>query len=104
MTLLISGICGFVGSTLAIALRAALPAAEIIGCDSFIRPGSETNREKLRGLGIRVLHADVRSASDTAALPAAQWVIDAAALPSVTAGTVGRESSRQVVEHNLGGT
>src|SRR5688500_5486254 len=30
--------------------------------------------------------------------------MDAAALPSVTAGTAGRESSRQVVEHNLGGT
>ncbi len=104
MKILISGICGFVGSSLAAGLRAADPAREIAGFDNFIRPGSETNRLKLRELGIAVQHADVRSASDMAALPAADWVIDAAALPSVLAGVDGRSSTRQLVEHNLGGT
>jgi CDP-paratose 2-epimerase len=102
--ILISGICGFVGSILAAGLREADPALEISGFDNFIRPGSETNRLRLRELGISVGHADVRSASDMAALPAADWVLDAAALPSVLAGVDGRSSSRQLVEHNLGGT
>jgi CDP-paratose 2-epimerase len=37
-------------------------------------------------------------------LPAVDWVIDAAANPSVLAGVDGQSSSRQLVEHNLGGT
>lgn len=104
MKILISGICGFVGSSLAAGLRAADATREIFGFDNFIRPGSETNRLKLRDLDIGVQHADVRSASDMAALPEADWVIDAAALPSVLAGVDGRSTSRQLVEHNLGGT
>ena len=104
MKILISGICGFVGSTLAAGLREADPALEICGFDNFIRPGSETNRLRLRALGVTVFHADVRVASDMAALPSAEWLLDAAALPSVLAGIDGRSSSRQVVEHNLGGT
>ena len=40
----------------------------------------------------------------SAALPAADWVIDAAANPSVLAGVDGQTSSRQLVEHNLYGT
>ena len=102
MRILISGICGFVGGTLARELAAA--GHQVAGFDNFIRPGSETNREELKALGIRLFHADLRAASDVEALPAADWVIDAAANPSVLAGVDGRTSSRQLVEHNLGGT
>jgi CDP-paratose 2-epimerase len=42
--------------------------------------------------------------SDVEALPDSDWVIDAAANPSVLAGVDGRSSARQVAEHNLGGT
>jgi CDP-paratose 2-epimerase len=49
-----------------------------------------------------VVHGDIRCASDVAALPAADWVIDAAANPSVLAGVRGGFSSRQLFEHNLG--
>ena len=101
MKILITGICGFVGSALASGLR---EHAEVFGIDNFIRPGSETNRLRLRELGIRVLHSDVRNSSDTSAWPRADWMIDAAALPSVLAGVDGRSSSRQLLEHNLGGT
>jgi CDP-paratose 2-epimerase len=38
------------------------------------------------------------------ALPPADWVIDAAANPSVLAGTGDFTSSRQLLEHNLLGT
>lgn len=104
MVLLITGICGFVGSTLARALRGLDPTLEIVGIDNFIRPGSERNRLELKREGIKVLHADLRSASDIEALPRADYVIDAAANPSVLAGVDGRTSSRQLLEHNLGGT
>jgi len=102
--ILISGICGFAGSTIARGLAAAGSGHEVGGFDNFIRPGSERNREELRRLGITVVHGDVRAASDVDALPACDWLIDAAANPSVLAGVDGRSSSRQAVEHNLGGT
>ena len=104
MKILITGICGFVGSTLAKAWLAAEPGVSICGIDNFIRPGSEENRRDLQQLGIRLFHGDIRMASDFEALPAVDWVIDAAANPSVLAGVDGQTSSRQLVEHNLLGT
>jgi len=104
MRLLITGICGFVGSSLANCFRKRDPSCEIIGIENFVRTGSETNRSVLRSRGIRVQHGDVRNASDFEILPAVDWVIDAAANPSVLAGVDNRSSSRQVIEHNLYGT
>jgi CDP-paratose 2-epimerase len=104
MKMLITGICGFVGSTLARAWLAAEPGLTIYGLDNFSRPGSEANRLALQKLGIRLLHGDIRLASDFEALPAVDWVLDAAANPSVLAGVDGQTSSRQLVEHNLLGT
>jgi len=104
MRILISGVCGFVGTTLARALAQSGGGHELTGFDNFIRPGSETNRAELKHLGVKVFHCDLRAASDLEALPATEWVIDAAANPSVLAGVDGQTSSRQLVEHNLGGT
>jgi CDP-paratose 2-epimerase len=102
--ILITGICGFAGSAIAKAWREAGSQHEIIGVDSLVRAGSETNRVALRRLGVEVIHADVRMASDFEGLPRVDAVIDAAALPSILAGIDGRTSSRQIVEHNLLGT
>jgi CDP-paratose 2-epimerase len=102
--ILISGICGFAGNALARALATRGRTFRIAGFDNFIRPGSEANRADLKRLGIRLVHADVRAASDVDNLPPSDWVIDAAANPSVMAGIDGLSSSRQLVEHNLGGT
>jgi CDP-paratose 2-epimerase len=104
MRLLITGACGFVGATLARRWRERRDDVEVLGVDNFIRPGSEINRGELRRAGIIVSHADIRQASDFESLPPVDWVIDAAANPSVLAGVDGRTSSRQVVEHNLIGT
>jgi CDP-paratose 2-epimerase len=102
--ILISGICGFAGNAIARALAAQGGAHEVSGFDNFIRPGSEANRADLKRLGIKLVHADARAASDVDALPACDWVVDAAANPTVMAGVDGLSSSRQLVEHNLGGT
>ncbi|MSU58210.1 MAG: NAD-dependent epimerase/dehydratase family protein [Pedosphaera sp.] len=104
MRILITGVCGFVGSTLARGFREAAADWEIVGLDNFIRAGSETNRLALRQLGVIVIHGDIRSPSDLEALPPCEWILDAAANPSVLAGVDGKTSSRQLVEHNLGGT
>ena len=104
MNILITGICGFVGSMLARALLESAENLSMTGVDNFIRPGSELNRRELAKLGVKIIHADVRSATDFETLPAADFVIDAAANPSVLAGVDGKTSSRQLLEHNLWGT
>jgi CDP-paratose 2-epimerase len=104
MKVLITGICGFVGSTLAVELMRQLAGLEIIGLDNLIRPGSELNRQVWKKRGVRLFHGDIRNASDLETLPAVDWVIDAAANPSVLAGVQGQTSSRQLIEHNLVGT
>src|SRR5580658_6746969 len=101
MKLLITGICGFVGSSLAEGLLERRAGISILGIDNLIRPGSELNVPKLRKLGVTLIHGDIRLPSDFGALPAVDWVIDAAANPSVLAGTQSGFSSRQLVEHNL---
>ena len=104
MRILIAGICGFAGASLARTFQSASEGSHIFGVDNLLRPGAERNRGDLRALGVEVLHGDTRMASDLETLPAAEWVIDAAANPSVLAGVDGRSSSRQLVEHNLHGT
>jgi CDP-paratose 2-epimerase len=103
MKALITGICGFVGSSLAKRIKAAKSDLEVFGLDNLMRLGSEANRHLARD-GIRVIHGDIRCPSDVENLPGADWVIDAAANPSVLAGFDNRSSTRQLVEHNLFGT
>src|SRR3569833_3219032 len=95
MTILITGVCGFVGSSLARALREMSSANHILGIDNLSRRGSEINRSALRKLGMRLIHGDVRCTSDFENLPDAEWVIDAAADPSVLAGGGGGAARRR---------
>jgi CDP-paratose 2-epimerase len=104
MKVLISGICGFVGSHLARHLKESFENVSILGIDNLARFGSEINRIYLKELGVQLHHGDIRVASDVEVLPGANWVIDAAAQPSVLAGRDGKTSSRQLLEHNLLGT
>lgn len=104
MKVLITGICGFVGSNVAHALLEQDSSLALSGLDNFIRPGSETNRASLQARGVKIFHGDIRVQSDFETIPPADWVIDAAANPSLLAGVDGRMSSRQLIEHNLAGT
>jgi len=100
----ITGICGFVGSSIAKTLLQCHSNLQIIGLDNFSRKGSELNISELTNLGIDLIRGDIRSQSDIDGLPKADWVIDCAANPSVLAGLDGQSSSRQLMEHNLIGT
>ena len=102
--ILITGICGFAGSTLAFELKRLFENLEIIGLDNLSRPGSEQNRHRLKSAEILFRHGDIRNPSDLENLPKVDWVIDAAANPSVLAGVADATSSRQLMEHNLIGT
>lgn len=104
MKIIVSGGCGFVGSALINALLDTDSTLQIAALDNFSRPGSHINREPLQERGVKLFHGDLRNPSDLEELPASDWIIDAAANPAVLAGIDGRTSSRQLLEHNLGGT
>jgi CDP-paratose 2-epimerase len=104
MRILITGACGFAGSVIARELLEYREDLELVGLDNLSRPGAEINRRVLQRAGVRIIHGDVRCASDFESLEHVDWVIDAAANASVLAGINGQSSSRQVFEHNLCGT
>jgi CDP-paratose 2-epimerase len=87
MNILVTGGCGFVGSGICRGLIAHFPGCRVTALDNLRRAGAETNREPLAALGVRIVHGDIRLQSDIDALGPFDWVIDAAAEPSVLAGT-----------------
>jgi CDP-paratose 2-epimerase len=101
MRVLITGICGFAGSHLARGLLQAREGLHISGVDNLSRPGSETNLEPLRALGCNIQVADLRAPSVLESFPRADWLIDAAAEPSVLAGILGGSSVVDLLQNNL---
>ena len=98
--ILITGGAGFVGSSLARKFAAAGDSVTVV--DNFHRRGSERNVVPLRGHGVTVLRGDMRLQEDLQELPGDyDYVIDAAAEPSVHAGVNG--SPRYLLDTNLVG-
>ena len=89
MKILITGICGFAGSSIAKSLLLSHSNLQIVGLDNFSRKGSELNISELTKFGVELIRGDIRSQSDIDALPKVDWVIDCAANPSVLAGLEG---------------
>jgi len=104
MKILITGICGFAGSTLARELRVHREGVQIVGIDNLSRRGSEENFRSLRAEGFDVRRGDVRELPDLKQFGAPDWLIDAAANPSVLAGVDGKTAPAELLDHNLVGT
>ena len=104
LRILITGVFGFAGSSIAKTLLQNHSNLQILGLDNLSRKGSELNIPAIKNLGVKLIRGDIRSQSDIDALPKVDWVIDCAANPSVLAGLDGQSSRRQLLEHNLLGT
>jgi CDP-paratose 2-epimerase len=99
---LVTGGAGFVGSTLALALKSHHPDMQVVAFDNLHRRGSELCLPRLRAGGVRFVHGDIRIAQDVAAAGAFDLLLDCSAEPSVLAGVGG--SPAYVIETNLNGT
>ena len=102
MKLLITGGAGFVGSSLAIALKKNYPDYQIFALDNLKRRGSELSLARLKAAGIDFVHGDIRNKEDFDSLPAVDTVIEASAEPSVLAGLDGTPD--YLINTNLFGT
>jgi CDP-paratose 2-epimerase len=102
LSILITGGCGFVGSNLALMLKGRYPEYNITVLDNLKRRGSELNLPKLKEAGINFIHGDIRNKEDLQLDEQFDYIIDAAAEPSVMAGMGAMLS--YVINTNLTGT
>lgn len=102
-SLLVAGGAGFVGSNLALRLRARYPDADIVVADNLRRRGSELNVPRLTSQRIAFVHADVRNREDLA-FPRTRFdlVVDCSAEPAVLAAY--DSGPVYVIDTNLVGT
>jgi CDP-paratose 2-epimerase len=100
MRILVTGGAGFVGSTLAVALKMNLPGADVVSMDNLYRRGSELNLQRLEAAGVVFHRGDVRESQSFPAGPF-DFLIECSAEPSVLAGLDG--SPDYLIETNLMG-
>lgn len=100
--ILVTGGCGFVGSSLALRLKEKFPQSRITTVDNLSRKGSELNRLRLIEAGIECVTRDVRYTETFTSFDSIDLIIDCAAEPSVLAGKDG--SPLYALETNLWGT
>jgi len=106
-TILITGGAGFVGSNLAVWLKARDPNQRILAADNLHRRGSEANLPRLRAAGVEFVHADIRNPEDlrlegSLAGRSIDLLLECSAEPSVLAGY--GEAPDYVINTNLLGT
>jgi CDP-paratose 2-epimerase len=100
--ILITGGSGFVGANLCVGLSERHPDWQITAFDNLKRRGAELNLPRLREVGVRFVHGDVRSQADLLALDPVDAIVECSAEPSALAGT-GGGSPDYVVQSNLVG-
>jgi len=100
LKILITGGCGFVGSSLAKHFKTRYPSYEITVLDNLYRKGSELNIEPLEKMGITFIKGDVRFYDDLKDLDF-DLLIEASAEPSVMAGK--GADRRYLIDTNFNG-
>lgn len=99
---LVTGGAGFIGSQVALQLKAKFPGARVMALDNLKRRGSELNLARLKSAGVEFVHGDIRLRQDLAGLRDIGAIVECSAEPSVMAGV--NESPEYVVDTNLLGT
>lgn len=97
---LVTGGAGFLGSNLAIQLKAASPGSRVIAFDNLRRRGGEHILPRLAEHGVEFVHGDVRNPGDLQ-VGAVDLILECSAEPSVLAGREG--GARYLIDSNLGG-
>ncbi len=100
--ILVTGGAGFVGSTLALSLKNALPDSYVVALDNLKRRGSELAIARLKAGGVDFVHGDVRNPEDLESLRNIDTLLECSAEPSVQAGYDG--DARYLVHTNFQGT
>ncbi len=99
---LVTGGSGFVGSSLALAMKRDHPEWRVTSLDNLKRRGSELILNRLRAGGVDFLHGDIRQPEDLAAAGPCDLLVECSAEPSVHAGY--GASPAYLVNTNLVGT
>ena len=101
-TILVTGGAGFVGSSLALLLKADNPTARVVSLDNLKRRGSELNLPRLKAAGVEFQHGDIRIPADLDAVGPFDLMLECSAEPSALAGFDG--SPDYLLATNLTGT
>ncbi|WP_096702545.1 NAD-dependent epimerase/dehydratase family protein [Magnetospirillum sp. 15-1] len=102
-TVIVAGGAGFVGSSLALALRRDMAdGGRVVAIDNLKRRGSELALERLRAAGVEFVHGDIRNPEDLEAAGSCDLLLDCSAEPSVHAGY--GASPAYLINTNLMGT
>jgi CDP-paratose 2-epimerase len=98
---LVTGGAGFVGSSIALALKERYESLQVVVFDNLLRRGSELNLPRLAAKGIEFKYGDVRQKSDLEAVGKFDFLFECSAEPSVLAGADGNPD--YVIQTNLQG-
>jgi CDP-paratose 2-epimerase len=91
-----------VGSNLAVLFKQAYPACTVTCLDNLKRRGSELNLKRLKAAGVQFVHGDIRNREDFDEIGEIDFIIEAAAEPSVLAGI--ENTPDYLINTNLMGT
>jgi CDP-paratose 2-epimerase len=98
--ILITGGAGFVGSSVALALKTSYPQTQVTAFDNLHRRGSELNLSRLRNADVAFVHGDIRSLADLTGMPELpDLIVECSAEPSAQAGYGG--SPEYLIDTNL---
>lgn len=102
MRIIVTGGCGFLGSSLCLKLKEKYPKYSIVAFDNLKRRGSELNLIDLTSKNIEFIHGDIRNVEDLESIGDFDVLVDASAEPSVTSGL--DNNPNFVINNNLYGS